>query len=168
MSNGSDPSSITDRIGNAQDAFEHAGFGQPTFEAGINSEEDWTIQLTKACQLVDGARTIQAHNGHYTAVVELCFGAIERSLEAWLLSETGDEMSDLTDHVYVYERVDQQGLFSDGTGSDLADLYSENRNESYYAARRPTQEQADAMTALAAAVHDHIVSEIDDRNYCTC
>lgn len=168
MSNGADPTAITDGIAAAQDAFEHAGFGQPTFEEGIDSDEDWTTQLTKACQLIDGARTIREHNGHYTAVIELCFGAIERSLEAWLLSETGDEMTDLTDHVYVYERVDQQGLFSDGTGHSLATLYSENRNESYYADRTPTREQAAAMIDLAAAVHDHIGTEIDNRNYCTC
>ena len=168
MSNRNDPAAITDGIADAQDAFKHAGFGQPTFEAGIDSEEDWTTQLTKACQLIDGARTMREHNGHYTAVIELSFGAIERSLEAWLLSETGDELSDLTDHVYVYERVDQQGLFTDGTGIALATLYSENRKESYYADRTPTQEQADAMTTLAAAVHDHIVSEIDHRSYCTC
>lgn len=168
MSSGDDPTAITDGIADAQDAFKHAGFGQPTFEAGIDSDDHWTTQLTKACQLIDGARTIREHNGHYTAVIELCFGAIERSLEAWLLSETGDEVSDFTDHVYVYERADQQGLFSDGTGSALAALYTENRNESYYADRTPTREQADAMAALAKAIHDHIVTEIDHRNYCTC
>lgn len=168
MSNGNDPNAITDGIADARDAFDHTGFGQPTFEAGIDSEEDWTTQLTKACQLIDGARTIRNHNGHYTAVIELCFGAIERSLEAWLLSETGDEMNDLTDHEYVYERVDQQGLFSDATGSGLAELYAENRTQSYYANRTPTREQADAMTELAEAVHEHIVDEIDEKNYCTC
>jgi len=168
MSNGHDPTAITDAIADAEDAFDHVGFGEPTFETGISSDEDWTNQLTKACQVIDGARTIDAHNGHYTAIIELCFGGIERSLEAWLLEQTGNQPGDLTDHDRVYDRVDQQALFTDDTGRALADLYHSNRNESYYAERTPTREQATAMLDLAQAVHDHVVGQIDDRGYCTC
>lgn len=168
MSNGNDPSAITSAIATAEDAFDHAGFGDPTFEQGINSDADWTSHLTKACQVIDGVRTIRDHNGHYTAIIELCFGGIERSLEAWLLEQTGDEPGDFDDHVYVYERVDQQALFVNNTGQALFDLYHGNRTESYYAERTPTQEQADAMLELAQAVHDHIVDGIDDQGYCNC
>ena len=168
MSNGNDPSAITSAIANAEDAFDQVGFGTPTFEAGIDSDEDWTTQLTKAYQVIDAARTIRSHNGHYTAIIELCFGGIERSLEAWLLKETGDDLTDFNDHDYVYERVDQQAFFVDDTGRALRDLYRSNRNESYYAERVPTQEQADAMFELTRAVHDHIVGQVDDQGYCNC
>jgi hypothetical protein len=87
MSN--DPTDVTDAIAHAEDAFGGtATFGQQTYEDGIVSDDDWTTQLTKGCQLIDGARTIRNHNGHYTAVIELCFGAVERSLQAPRTSKT--------------------------------------------------------------------------------
>lgn len=168
MSNSNDPTAITTAIDDAEDAFDHVStFGQPTYEDDIDTDEDWITQLTKACQLIDGTRTIRNHNGHYTAIVELSFGAIERSLEAWLLDRTGNEVEDFDNHEDAYMRVDQQGLFTDGTGRALLNLYHPNRNESYYAERVPTEEQADAMFALAQAVHDHVVNDID-RGYCHC
>lgn len=163
----SDPTDITDGIAAAKDAFNQVStVGQQTFEQNIASDDDWTAQLTKGCQLIDAARTIRAHNGHYTAVIELCFGAIERSIQAWLLNETGDEPADLTDHETPYERADQAGLF-DGSGDELGFLYAENRTQSYYANTTPTKEQADAMFDLAEAVHDHVVKLID-HDYCHC
>ena len=47
-------------------------------------------------------------------------------------------------------------------------LNQNNRNESYYAERTPTEEQADAMFELARAVHDHVAGDIDRRGYCNC
>lgn len=165
MSN--DPNDITSAIAYAQDAFDGtATFGQPTYEDGIVSEDDWTAQLTKGCQLIDGARTIRDHNGHHTAVIELCFGAIERSLQAWLLSQTGDEPEDLQDHETPYQRADDAGLF-DGVGEQLGLLYQNNRTQSYYANRTPTEEQANTMFELAQAIHDY-VADLIDRGYCHC
>jgi len=165
MSN--DPKDVTSAIAHAEDAFDRAPIaGQPTFEDGIDSDEDWTSQLTKGCQLVNAAYTIRENNGHYTAIIELCFGAIERSIQAWLLSETSDEPEDLKDHETPYERADDAGLF-DGAGETLGFLYSENRTQSYYANRTPTEEEADAMFDLAQEVHSYVVNLID-HSYCHC
>lgn len=163
----SDPREITSAIANAEDAFDGTStIGKQTPEDGIVSEENWTAQLTKGCQLIDGARTIHEYNGHYTAVIELCFGAIERSLQAWLLSQTGDEPEDLQDHETLYQRADNAGLF-DCSGEQLGFLYRNNRTQSYYANRTPTEEQASAMFELAQAVHDHVAT-LPDRDYCHC
>lgn len=163
----SDPDAVTDGIADAEDAFDQvATLGRPTFEEGIDTDEAWTAQLTKGCQLIDAARTIREHNGHYTAVVELCFGAIERSVQAWLLTEAGDDPDDLNDHETPYERADEAGLF-DGSGRKLGFLYSENRTRSYYANTTPTEQQSDAMFSLAQAVHDHVV-DLVDHGYCSC
>lgn len=165
MSSGSDPKAITDAVADAEDAFDGRLYEQ-TYEEHIETGEDWKIQFTKACRVIDAAKTIRENNGHYTAVIELCFGGIERSLEAWLIASTGNDLEDLQDHTTPYERADSAGLFS-GTGEILLTLYEDNRTESYYADRRPTEEQADAMLQTATAVHNHIGDQID-HDYCTC
>jgi len=168
MSNGDDPAAIIDGIADAQDAFEHAGFGQPTFEEDIDSDEDWTTQLTKACQLIDGARTIREHNGHYTAVIELCFGAIERSVEAYVIATSSDAVEDFRDHEYSYERAHEVGLFETETAATMRNLYSENRTESYYGGGRPTDRQAEAMADLAHEVHRFVTDQIREGGVCVC
>ncbi|WP_058992339.1 hypothetical protein [Haloarcula sp. CBA1127] len=92
MSNGSDPAAVLDAIERAQDAFEMVGRGRTVFEEGISADADWETQLTKACRLLEVVDTLQAQDGYYTAVIEVCFGAIERSIEAYALSigDAGD------------------------------------------------------------------------------
>jgi len=43
----------------------------------------------------------------------------------------GDEVEDLQDHEYSYERAHEIGLFGRETAGSMKDLYSENRTESY-------------------------------------
>ncbi len=50
--------------------------------------------------------------GYNTATIELCFGATERSLEAYVLAEGGDELDDFHDHTYCYDRASDLGLLS--------------------------------------------------------
>jgi hypothetical protein len=165
MSNGSDPSAVLAALDRAQDAFEMVGHGRTAFEDGISADEDWKTQLTKACRLL---KVVQSQDGYYTAVIEVCFGAIERSIEAYALSMTNDTLQDFQDHQFAYERAHQIGLFERETAEAMNDLYSENRTESYYGGWRPTQEQADAMTDLASAVHRFAVSQIRDGGVCLC
>jgi len=168
MSSGSDPASVLAALERAQDAFEMVGRGRTVFEDGISANEHWKAQLTKACRLLEVVEVLQSQNGYYTAVVEVCFGAIERSIEAYALAMTGDTLQDYQDHQFSYERTHQVGLFERETAEAMRDLYSENRTESYYGGGRPTEEQAEALTDLASAVHQFAVSQIREGGVCLC
>jgi len=168
MSNGSDPAAVLDAIERAQDAFEMVGRGRTVFEEGISADADWETQLTKACRLLEVVDTLQTQDGYYTAVIEVCFGAIERSIEAYALSMSNDTLQDFQDHQFSYDRAHQIGLFERDTAVEMKELYSENRTESYYGGGRPTEEQAEAMTELATAVHEFVVSQIREGGVCLC
>jgi len=168
MSNGSDPAPVLAALDRAEDAFEMVGRGRAEFEEGISPDADWETQLTKACRLLEVVDTLQAQDGYYTAVIEVCFGAIERSIEAYALSMTGDTLDDFQDHQFSYDRAQQIGLFERDTAEGMKSLYSENRTESYYGGGRPTAEQAAAMTDLATAVHEFSVSQIREGGVCLC
>lgn len=166
MSN--DPATVLDALGRAEDAFEDRGAALPTPESGIAAGSGWETQLTKGCRLLAVTETIQAQNGHYTAIIELSFGAIERSIEAYAVAMSGDEVGDFRDHEYSYERAHQIGLFDADTAAAMRELYSENRTTSYYGGGRPTDQQAAAMADLARAVHDFAVAQIRDDGVCLC
>jgi hypothetical protein len=168
MSNGSDPEDVLTALERAQDAFKMVGRGRTEFEDGINADADWKTQLTKACRLLEVVDTLQAQDGYYTAVIEVCFGAIERSIEAYALSMTNDTLEDFQDHQFSYDRAHQIGLFERETAEQMKALYSENRTESYYGGGRPTAEQAEAMTELATAIHQFSVSQIREGGVCLC
>jgi hypothetical protein len=168
MSSGSDPTAVLEALERAQDAFEMVGRGRTEFEEGISADADWETQLTKACRLLEVVDTLQAQDGYYTAVIEVCFGAIERSIEAYALSMTNDTLQDFQDHQFSYQRAHQIGLFEKQTAEEMKDLYSENRTESYYGGGRPTEEQAIAMTELATAVHQFVVDQIREGGVCLC
>ncbi|RQH00540.1 DNA-binding protein [Natrarchaeobius oligotrophus] len=145
-----------------------AGRGQVEFEAGISGDDDWETQLTKACRLLEVVDALQSQGDYFTAVIEVCFGAIERSIEAYALAMTNDSLQDFQDHQFSYERAHQIGLFSKETAEEMKSLYSENRTESYYGGGRPTGEQAKAMAELAAAVHQFAVDQIREGGVCLC
>ncbi len=168
MSSGSDPAAILSALERAQDAFKMVGRGRATFEHGISADSEWKTQLTKACRLLNVVEVLHAQNGYHTAVIEVCFGAIERSIEAYALSMTNDTLQDFQNHQFSYERAHQIGLFEQETAEAMKNLYSENRTESYYGGARPTEEQADAMTDLAIAVHQFAVSQIREGGVCLC
>jgi hypothetical protein len=168
MSSGSDPAAVRDALDRAQDAFEMVGRGRAEFEAGISDDDDWETQLTKACRLIEVIETLQAEGGYYTAVIEVSFGAVERSVEAYALAMTNDSLQDFQDHQFAYERAHEIGLFTRETAMAMKNLYGENRTESYYGGGRPTREQADAMADLATAVHEFSVSQIREGGVCIC
>lgn len=167
MSNGNDPSAIVDAIARAEDAFENRGMGQPEWEPGIDTDEEWQAQLTKACRLLDAIETLEEEGQYYTAIVEIGFGAIERSVEAYCLKWSDDSIDEFTDHTEAYERAEGLGLF-DGVADDLIGLYANNRTESYYGDRRPTDEQAAAMHELATAVHEYVNDQLRNSSVCIC
>lgn len=168
MSNGSDPEAVLAALARAEDAFEEVGPGMPRYEEGIAAGGDWKTQLTKACKLLAVIDLMQAQNGYYTAVIELCFGAIERSIEAYAVAMGGDAVEDFRDHEYSYERAHHVGLFEEETALAMRALFSDNRTESYYGGGRPTNRQAAAMADLARAVHEFAVAQIREGGVCIC
>lgn len=167
MSNDSDPQAITDTLATAVDAFNEEGYGIPTREDGIDSDADWKTQLTKACRLLAAIEHISGQ-GFYTATIELCFGATERSVEAYALAEGGDELDDFHNHTTCYDRATDLGLLSDTTTRELRELYDTNRTDSYYGGRRPTQRQAETMQQLARSVHEYVTDQIREGGVCVC
>jgi hypothetical protein len=167
MSDASDPNAITEALDAAIDAFNEEGFGVPTREADINSDADWKTQLTKGCRLLAAMDQI-AGQGFYTATIELCFGATERSVEAFVLAEGGDELEDFHDHTYCYDRAATLGLLSQETTESLRRLYDTNRTDSYYGGRRPTERQADTMQRLSRSIHDYVTDQIREGGVCVC
>ena len=87
------PAAVTDALAAAIDTFNEEGYGILTREDRIDSDADWKTQLTKACRLLAAVEHI-AGQGFYTAMIELCFGGIERFVEAYALAEGGDELDD--------------------------------------------------------------------------
>lgn len=165
----SDPKVVENALDEAIDAFNMAGRGRPAPESNINTDDDWKTQLTKGCRLLAAIGEIEAE-GYYTATVELSFGIIERSLEAFAIAEGGDKLHDFqTDsHVRCYDRAARFGLFTETLTENLKILYSDNRTDSYYGDRRPTNQQAEAMHRLAKAVHRYIVDQIQEGGVCNC
>lgn len=98
----SDPGDILAALSRPQDAFGEEGDGIPDSEENIDTDEDWTVQLTKACRLLEAVDTLVEQNGYYTAVIELSFGAIERSIEAYILWQGDDELEVFQDHEFAY------------------------------------------------------------------
>jgi len=167
MSEESDPQAITDALAAAVDAFNEAGHGVPTREEQIDTDADWKSQLTKACRLLAAVEHL-AGQGLYTATIELCFGATERSIEAYALAEGGDSLDDFHDHTHCYSRGTDLGLLSATTTDTLRRLYDTNRTDSYYGGRRPTERQAEEMRRLAWSVHNHVTSQIREGGVCVC
>jgi hypothetical protein len=106
--------------------------------------------------------------GFYTATIELCFGATERSVEAYALAEGGDDLEDFHDHTTCYDRATALGLLSDTTTRELRQLYGTNRTDSYYGGRRPTERQAATMQQLAQSVHEYVTDQIREGGVCVC
>ena len=101
-------------------------------------------------------------------MVELCFGAVERTLEAYVLWDTDDDLAEFRDHETVYDRAAQRGLLERGTATALRDLYRANRTEHYYGGTVPTAEKEDATYELAEAIHDYVTDRIRTGDVCIC
>lgn len=165
----SDPNAVKEALDAAVDAFNEEEYGIPTREPEIDTNADWKTQLTKGCRLLAAVEEIEGI-GYYTAVVELCFGIIERSLEAFAIAEGGDELRDFqTDsHDRCYDQAARFGLFTRELSRELKDLYGDNRTGSYYGGRHPTKRQAETMRRLSSEIHSHVTNQIREGGVCSC
>jgi hypothetical protein len=161
-----DPGNLTDAVKDAQEAFRHAS-GAP--EEGLGGESDTAVlQLKKACRLLEAGRTLRQQNGYHTAIVELSFGAIERSFEFYALAHSSDTIGDFMDHTYAYDRAFELGVISANLRDDYRSLYDENRTESYYGDRQVTEQEATAMFRLAEDTHEFLREHPRDHYNCLC
>lgn len=124
--------------------------------------------MTKSCRYLASARALRATDGFNGAVVELCFSAIERTLEGHLLRITSADLTDFYDHETVYIRASDQGVFERGTAERLQNLYRRNRTGHYYGGFVPTQQKADAMFELAERIHRYVAGQLIDGPVCRC
>lgn len=161
----SEPDRLVAAIEHAQESFTQ---GTGTVETGLEGVEEAVGQLRKACRLLAAAQTLRSENGYHTAVVELAFGAIERSFEFYALALSDDEVRDFHDHDYTYQRAFELGVLSRDLKDDYRALYTENRSASYYGNRGVTDEEAAAMLALAVATHEFLREHPRDHYDCLC
>ena len=167
----SDPTALLEEIAAAEDAFGHA-HGRPEFEPELNSAPDASdgeVQIHKACRLLELTQSIDELGAYYGAILEHSFIVIEHTLQGYLLAVTGTEASDLRDHTSPYEFAKGQVPLEPGTIESLQQLYDARRTEHYYGTTVTTKEQAERMRAVAAHVHEHIVTfdhEIEQLCFC--
>lgn len=111
---------------------------------------------------------LRADGGFNGAVIELSFGAIERTVEAYTLWNTDDTIEEYRDHETVYDRAGERGLFTRSTADALKDLYGRNRTEHYYGAYVPTRQKEDAMYTLAENIHEYVRDQVREGGVCVC
>ena len=117
---------------------------------------------------LDACRVLQANNGYYTSVVELSFGAIERTIQYYALVKTTDTVDDFQDHETVFERGAELTLYSADTMEQLIDLWRTNRSAAYYRDTVATVAQAEAMLTLAEELHRSIRDFAQATHQCVC
>ncbi|WEL20352.1 hypothetical protein [Halorhabdus sp. BNX81] len=140
-----------------------------TAEDGLSVTDAALVQLRKACRLLEAARTLRQRNGYYTVVIEASFVAIERSIQFYLLHRGHVSAEDLRyEHTEIYRHGTTVNLFSDTFADRLTQLWKQNRAEVYYRDTVASAEQADAMLALAEAVHRYVLDYASLEYECVC
>lgn len=160
--NDADPCS--DELSDAVEAFTRRGDVEP----GLEVDEEALLQLRKGCRVLDGIRALRKIDRHHTLVVEGSFAAIERSVQFYVLHADAARPAELMDHADTFEYGARAGVFSDATGEELAELWQENRNATYYQMDRATTQQADAMLSYATCLHEHVATLAGRKHDCIC
>ncbi|SFT09218.1 hypothetical protein [Halostagnicola kamekurae] len=162
-----DDSYVDKALTDAEVAFQQTR-GQ-TGESDLDVSNTALVQLRKACRLLEAARTLREQNGYYTVVIEASFVAAERSIQFYLLHRGHASGEDLRyEHTEVYQQGATVNLFSQEFADRLTQLWKQNRAEVYYRETVASAEQADAMLALAEAVHRYILNAATLRYECVC
>ena len=95
--------------------------------------------------------------------------AIERTIQFRLIHDGAMEPSEvISSHRRLYERGSEIGLYDEGFGDDLAELWNQNRTKTYYRLGIATEERATAMQNLARELHRHLVDAGRARHECIC
>jgi hypothetical protein len=75
-------SNVEDRLDEARRLFDER---PERVETGLEVDSAELLQLRKGCRLLAAANTLIGENGYHTVVIEASFGAIERTLQFYLL-----------------------------------------------------------------------------------
>lgn len=150
-------------LADAEDAFQR----KPDVpETGLEHVSDSaTLQLRKACRLLDAAGFLLDRNGHFTVIIEASFVAIERSIQFYV-EEKGYDVPGQR-HTEVYELGVQAGLFSQTVADRLEELWLENRSESYYRTGVAGEYRARTIYQLATKLHEEVV-QLTRTHDCIC
>ena len=74
----------------------------------------------------------------------------------------------ISSHRRLYQRGAEVGLYEEGFGDDLAELWNQNRTKTYYRLGIASEEQAEAMQVLASELHRHLVNGSRVAHECIC
>lgn len=160
-----DNSHIEDTLDEVQDLFDEK---PREVETGLDVEDPGTLQMRKACRLLEAARHLKAENGYYTVVIETSFAAIERTLQFYLIDKNFLDPSEYVDHREVYERSNESGLYNSKFKEKLVGLWRDNRSRSYYREGVGSQDRADKMLELAEQIHSHVLQLAGESHECIC
>lgn len=160
-----DDSEIEDLVDKAFTVFEQEPI---ELETGLGVDDATTLQLRKACRLLTAANFLQSTNGYYTVVIEASFVAIERTIQFYLLETDFITPDDYIDHVSVYHRGADAGLYSTDFGDKLVELWQNNRSDTYYREGRGSATRAETMYTLATRIHDHVLQLAGETHTCIC
>ena len=108
-----DNSHIEDTLDEVQELFNR---NPRAVETGLDVDDPATLQLRKACRLLESARHLQSENGYYTVVIETSFAAIERTLQFYLVKNGFLSPEEYIGHREVYERSHEIGLYKEFQG----------------------------------------------------
>lgn len=164
-----DPNALADAYERVVDALEYQSGA--TYEPRVDpAGPDEQVQLQKACRLLTACDYLYERE-FYGSVVEMAFGAMERTLESYMITVLGSELSDFQNHTDVYERAETHGPISREMAQNLKALYANNRTDYYYDNAVSTEEIAAAMRTLAAELHSFVVTHSTThqfKRYCSC
>lgn len=164
-----DGSYVETALEDALRRFQHPERQQVEQDLETNGDEA-LVQLRKACRLLEAVRTLRAHNGYATSVIELSFSAIERSLQFYLVFRGGYDSTEFFDHETVYTAGAERSvnIYSDELAERFRTLWAQNRSALYYRGTLATHEQAAAMFVLAESVHRWILEFASLTHECRC
>jgi hypothetical protein len=137
-------------------------------ESGLDVDDPALLQLRKSCRLLSVIAALQRQNGYYTLVIEASFGAIERTIQFYLLANGYLDEDDFVDHGRVYELGTVAGLYDDAFREKLERLWRNNRSRTYYREGIGTEAGAERMAALAEAIHVHVLQLAGASHECYC
>ncbi len=158
-------SDVETLLGEAETAFEREA---TEIETGLDVDGAGMLQLKKACRLLKAAKHLREENGYYTVVIEASFGAIERTLQFYLLKNGFLQPEEYIDHQTVYERSYDAGLYDEELRDRLTELWMDNRSQSYYRQGIASQRRAEKMLELVEAVHTHVLQLAGESHECIC
>jgi hypothetical protein len=160
-----DDSHIEDELDEVQNLFDRR---PEEVETGLNVDDPGMLQLRKACRLLEAGRQLIEENGYYTVVIETSFGAIERTLQFYLLENDFLHPDEYIDHQSVYEESYEAGLYNQEFRDKLVELWRNNRSRSYYREGVGSNERAEKMLGLAEAIHEHVLHLAGESHECIC